>query len=96
MSEVFKSNTWPSSTGDVAQRLEVLRAKIDKAKTEKARAEANLEHAEGEIKRLTEELARDYKLKPDQLDGEIERLDKQILELLDRAEGIMREAEGLE
>lgn len=80
---------------DVITRLEALRGKIDKAKTEKARAEANLEHAEGEIKRLTEELQRDYKLKPDQLDGEIERLDKQILELLDRAEGIMKEAEGL-
>lgn len=83
------------NTGDVAQRLEALRAKIEKAKTEKARAEANLEHAEGEIKRLTEELQRDHKLKPDQLDGEIERLDKEILELLDRAEGIMKEAEGL-
>lgn len=82
-------------SADVAQRLEVLRGQIDKAKTEKTKAEANLEHAEGEIKRLTEELSREYKLKPDQLDGEIERLDKAILELLDRAEGIMKEAEGL-
>lgn len=80
---------------DVAGRLENLRTKIDRAKTEKARAEANLEHAEGEIKRLTEELEKDFGLKPDQLEGEIERLDKEILGLLDRAEGIMKEAEGL-
>lgn len=83
------------NTGDVDQRLQTLRAKIDKAKTEMARAEANLEHAEGEIRRLTTELAQEYGLEPDQLENEIERLNKQILELLDRAEGIMKEAEGL-
>ncbi|MTI95213.1 MAG: hypothetical protein FH749_06950 [Firmicutes bacterium] len=80
---------------DVAGRMEQLRGKIEKAKTEKARAEANLDHAEVEIKRLTEELQREYGLKPDQLDGEIERLDKVILETLERAEGIMNETEGL-
>lgn len=80
---------------DVGRRLEALRARIDKAKTEKAKAEANLEHAEAEIKRLTEELKKDFGLKPDQLESEIERLDKEILGMLDRAEGIMREAEDL-
>ncbi len=86
---------YTANTGDVDQRLQTLRAKIDKAKTEMARAEANLEHAEGEIQRLTTELAQEYGLEPDQLENEIERLNKQILELLDRAEGIMKEAEGL-
>lgn len=80
---------------DVDRRLKYLREKIDQAKTEKAKAEANLEHAEAEIQRLTAELAQDYGLEPEQLDAEIERLDREILKHLDRAEGIMREAEGL-
>lgn len=76
-------------------RLKTLRAKIDQAKTEKAKAEANLEHAEAEIQRLTAELAQDYGLEPDHLDAEIERLDQEILTLLEQAEEIMAKAGGL-
>lgn len=79
----------------VSQRLEALRGRIERAKTDKAKAEANLEHATTEIEQITKELADKYQLKPDQLDSEIEALEKEILESLDRAEQIMAKAEGL-
>jgi len=80
-------------TRDITQRLDVLRDKIDRAKTEKARAEANLEHAEAEIKKITETLRQEYGLAPEQLEGEIKRLDDEILALLDQAEEIIRGTE---
>ena len=73
----------------VTERLEFLKAEIEKGKTEKTRAEANLESLEKQRAEIEAELA-ELGVKPDELDAEIERLKGVIEAGLGEAERLLR------
>ena len=73
----------------VSERLAALRAEIEKGKTEKTRAEANLESLEKQRAEIVAELA-GMNVKPEELDAEIGRLETEIEAVLQEAEGLLR------
>lgn len=73
----------------VTERLESLKSQIEQGKSEKVRAETNLESLEKQRKEIVAELA-ELGVKPDQLDQEIERLKSEIEAGLSEAEGLLR------
>lgn len=81
----------PVATNDtVTERLKTLKAKIDQGKTEKTRAEANLESLEKQKAEIVAEL-NTLGVKPENLDAEIERLSAEIEAGLSEAEGLLRD-----
>lgn len=73
----------------ITDRLESLKADIDRGKTEKTRAETTLESLNKQRKEIEAEL-KALGVKPENLDAEIERLDKEIREGLVEAERLLR------
>lgn len=67
------------SVKHVEQELAKIKEAIEKAKDMRYRAEAKLEELENQKSRLLDELA-SLGVKPEQLDEEIERLEKEIVE----------------
>lgn len=78
-----------TENGDVAARLNSLKSQIEKGKVEKTRAETNLESY---MKQRDEVVAQMSELgvTPETVDGEIERMDKEIEEGLQQAEELLR------
>ena len=73
----------------VTERLENLKRQIEQGKTEKTRAEANLESLEKQRAEIEAELA-EMGVKPDELDSEIEKLRGEIEAGLSEAERLLR------
>ena len=73
----------------VTERLENLKRQIEQGKSEKVRAETNLEALEKQRKEIEAELA-ELGVKPDHLDAEIEKLRDEIDAGLAEAEGLLR------
>jgi chromosome segregation ATPase len=74
---------------DVTGRLNALKAQIETGKTEKAKAEANLETYTKQKEELVKQLV-EMGVTPETLDGEIAKLDQEIVSGLDRAEALLR------
>ena len=70
----------------------LIRQQIEKGKTERARAEANLESLEKQRKEIEAELA-ELGVKPENLDAEIERLKSEIEAGLSEAEKLLQNGE---
>lgn len=75
--------------GDVTAKLNDLKAQIEKGKTEKARAEANLETFGKQREELLKQLA-ELGVPPEGLDDEISRLDREVEEALAKAETLLK------
>ncbi|GEA17777.1 hypothetical protein E306M_09800 [Moorella sp. E306M] len=74
---------------DITNRLNNLKAQIERGKMEKARAEANLESYTRQRDEIIAQLA-ELGVTPENLDAEIARLDQEITENLARAEELLR------
>jgi chromosome segregation ATPase len=74
---------------DVTDRLNTLKAQIEQGKTEKAKAEANLDVYTKQKEDLVKQLA-EMGVTLETLDGEIERLDREIAAGLDQAEALLK------
>jgi chromosome segregation ATPase len=74
---------------DVAGRLNNLKAQIEQGKMEKAKATANLDVYTKQKEELVKQLA-DMGVTLETLDGEIERLDREIAAGLDQAEALLK------
>ena len=73
---------------DLTNKLEALKQRAEIARTEKAKAEATLESLEKQKADLVAEI-KGYGIEPEQLDTEIERLEKEITEALAQAEKLL-------
>jgi chromosome segregation ATPase len=74
---------------DVTNRLNALKAQIEQGKTEKAKAEANLEVYTKQKEELMKQLA-DLGVTPETLDAEIAKLDQEIAAGLGQAETLLK------
>ncbi len=74
---------------NVTERLTNLKEQIERGKTEKAKAETNLEHYTKQRDDLVAEMA-DMGVTPETVDAEIEKLDKEIQESLTKAEELLK------
>ncbi|MGD9155051.1 MAG: hypothetical protein PVG90_06080 [Bacillota bacterium] len=74
---------------DVVNRLNVLKAQIEQGKTEKAKAEANLDVYTKQKEELVKQLA-DLGVTPETLDAEIAKLDQEIESGLTQAEVLLK------
>jgi chromosome segregation ATPase len=74
---------------DITGRLNALKTQIETGKTEKAKAEANLETYTAQKEELVKQLA-EMGVTPETLDGEITKLDQEIAAGLDQAEALLR------
>jgi chromosome segregation ATPase len=81
--------TMTNTNGDITVRLNSLKSQIDKGKTEKTRAEANLESYTKQRDEVVAEM-QELGVTPETVDAEIERLDKKIEESLKQAEELLR------
>lgn len=79
----------PAAAADNTERLNNIKALIEKGKTEKAKAEANLESYTKQENDIIRELA-ELGVAPENLDAEIVRLQKEEEEALARAEELLR------
>lgn len=79
------------TNGTLEARLQVLKARIDAARTEKARAEATLEQLEKQRAEILAQLA-ELGVSEESLPGEIERLEREIAEALAEAEQLLNGA----
>ena len=77
------------TAADNTERLNNIKAFIEKGKTEKAKAEANLESYTKQESDIIRELA-ELGVTPESLDAEIARLQKEEEEALARAEELLR------
>lgn len=78
-----------ASEMDITARINELKAQIEKGKVEKARAEANMAMYEKQRDEIIAQLA-ELGVTPENVDAEIARLDKEIVENLARAEQLLR------
>ena len=76
------------TTGNYEQRLAALRTQIDTAKSDKARAEAQLQMIEQRQREICAELEA-LGVKPEDLDAEISRLREELESRLGEAEGLI-------
>ena len=76
-------------TLDITARLNSLKSQIDTGKTEKTRAETNLQTYEKQRDEVIKEMA-ELGVTPETVDAEIERLDKEIEADLSKAEELLR------
>lgn len=74
---------------DVMTRLNILKAKIEQGKTEKAKAEANIESYTKQKEDIIAQLM-ELGVAPENLDSEIERLEREIDNSLSRAEELLQ------
>lgn len=74
---------------DVTARLNNLKGQIERGKTEKARAEANIESYGRQREEIVAQLA-ELGVTPEGLEAELARLDQEIAENLARAEELLR------
>jgi chromosome segregation ATPase len=74
---------------DVTIRLNALKSQIEQGKTEKAKAEANLEIYTKQKEELVKQLA-EMGVTPETLDAEITKLDQEIAAGLDQAEALLK------
>jgi chromosome segregation ATPase len=74
---------------DVTSRLNALKSQIEQGKTEKAKAEANLEIYTKQKEELVKQLA-EMGVTPETLDAEIAKLDQEIAAGLDQAEVLLK------
>jgi chromosome segregation ATPase len=74
---------------DVTNRLNAIKAQIEQGKTEKAKAEANLDVYTKQREELVKQLA-EMGVTPETLDAEITKLDQEIAAGLDQAENLMK------
>lgn len=74
--------------GDLATRLRELQERAERARTEKARAEATLESLEKQRNELVAEI-REMGVEPEDLPAEIERLEEEIAQGLKKAEELL-------
>lgn len=77
------------SNTDVTARLNSLKAQIEKGKTEKTKAEANLESYTKQRDAIITEL-KALGVEPEKLDAEITRMDQEIEDALTKAEELLR------
>lgn len=77
-------------TSEYEIELSRIKEKLDKARNLKIRAEARLEELNRQKKEILKRLD-DLGIGPDKLEGEIERLKKEIKQQIDRANQIMPE-----
>ncbi len=75
---------------DVMTRLNVLKAKIEQGKAEKAKAEANIETYTKQKEETVAQLA-ELGVTPENLDAEISRLEQEIEDNLTRAEELLKD-----
>lgn len=80
--------TMTNTNGDITARLNSLKSQIDKGKTEKTRAEANLESYTKQRDEVVAEM-QELGVTPETVDAEIERLDKEIEADLKKAEELL-------
>lgn len=73
---------------DIATRLNMLKSRIEAAKTSRARAQAQFEAQENRKNEIEEEMRR-LGVDPMQADAEIERLDREIADHLAQAEALV-------
>jgi len=78
-----------TENGDVAARLNSLKSQIEKGKVEKTRAETNLESYMKQRDEVVAQMA-ELGVTPETVDGEIERMDKEIEEGLQQAEELLK------
>ena len=78
-----------NQSADVTLRLNNLKAQIDEGKTQKAKAQANLETYTKQRDEIVAQLA-ELGVTPDNLEAEILKLDGEIEEGLTRAEELLR------
>ncbi|MDI9502030.1 MAG: hypothetical protein GX291_08420 [Tissierellia bacterium] len=72
--------------------IKILKERIDRAQIDKVRAETRLEQLEKERDALLAEM-QEYGIKPEDLDKEIARLDKEVGDLLQKAAELLPEDE---
>ena len=75
--------------GDVTARLNNLKSQIDSGKTEKTRAETNLESYTKQRDEVVKEMA-ELGVTPETVDAEIARLDAEVEADLSKAEELLR------
>lgn len=73
----------------VTERLESLKIEVERGKTEKTRAETNLESLQKQRAEIEAEV-KAMGVKPENLDQEIERLDTEIRAKIDEAERLLK------
>jgi len=81
--------TMTNTNGDITARLNNLKSQIDQGKTEKTKAEANLESYTKQRDEVVAEM-QELGVTPETIDGEIERLDKEIEADLKKAEELLK------
>ena len=74
---------------DVAGRLNSLKAEIERGKTEKTRAETNLESYTRQKDEVVAQMA-EMGVTPETVDAEITKLDQEITDNLAKAEELLR------
>lgn len=75
-------------TTSVEEKLQNLKTRIEKAREDKARAEATIEQLDTQRKQIVTELA-ELGVTEEQLPGEIDRLEREIEEQLASAEALL-------
>ena len=78
-----------NGNGDITARLNNLKAQIDQGKTEKTRAETNLESYTKQRDEVVKEMA-ELGVTPETVDAEIARLDAEVEADLAKAEELLR------
>ena len=78
-----------NGNGDVTARLNNLKSQIDSGKTEKTRAETNLESYTKQRDEVVKEMA-ELGVTPETVDAEIARLDAEVEADLSKAEELLR------
>ena len=78
-----------NGNGDVTARLNSLKSQIDTGKTEKTRAETNLESYTKQRDEVVKEMA-ELGVTPETVDAEIARLDAEVEADLSKAEELVR------
>ena len=73
----------------VIARLDSLKAQVEQGKAEKAKAEANKETYEKQLKELVAQLA-EMQVAPENLDAEIQALEVEINQALAKAEELLK------
>jgi len=76
-------------TTNIIDRLNGLKIQIDQGKTEKTRAETNLQNYTRQRDEVVKEMS-ELGVTPETVDAEIERLDQEIEEGLRQAEELLR------
>lgn len=78
-----------NNNGDIAARLNNLKSQIETGKTEKTRAETNLESYTKQRDEVVAEMA-ELGVTPETVDAEIARLDAEVEADLNKAEELLR------